>query len=89
MLSEIDLKNEKHISKNRDFHELQQYLESLNTSESLKNYLEQHANSKLDLLKAFLIFMTSNNSSIHTNYNYFGRTKKMTPVIGLNKEVYQ
>jgi len=68
-------KRKKHISKNRDFHELQQYLESLNTSESIKNYLEQHANSKLDLLKAFLIFMTSNNSSIHTNYNYFGRTK--------------
>ena len=61
--------------KNRNFNELRNYLEKLETSGSVKNYLERHGGSKYDPLLAASKFLKSNNSTEKTNYPYFGRTK--------------
>ena len=61
--------------KNRNFDELRNYLEKLETGDSIKNYLERHGGKKYNFLLAASKFLKSNNSTEKTNYPYYGRTK--------------
>ena len=62
-------------SKNRDFNELRTFLEKLQTSGSIQNYLARHGGTKYDSFSAASKFLKSDNSTEKTNYPYYGRTK--------------
>jgi hypothetical protein len=59
----------------QDFHKLQNYMESTAVSKQIKIFNKRHAKSKINLLKAFLRYLISNNSNVHNHYTYYGRTK--------------
>ena len=61
--------------KNRNFDELRNFLENLETSNVFQKYLLRHGASKLSTLTAVSKFLKLNNSTEKTNYPYFGRTK--------------
>lgn len=62
------------ISKNRDFTQMREYLETHSSHSQLKEYYTSKK-SKIPQVKALLDYIFSSNENIKTNYNYYGRTK--------------
>ncbi len=60
---------------NRNLAELQQYLKSFDLSKQLRTYDKKHGSSTVGWLKATISYLTSDNKSVKTHYNYFGRSK--------------
>ncbi len=60
----------------KDFEELRNYIQSKNTKNLVQNFLNKHAENSNSLkLKTLWNFLSSPNTNIKTNYNYYGRTK--------------
>ena len=63
-------------SQNRNFEQLQKYLEEKKMSKQLTSYRSGFKTSKIFRLKSSINYLLmSNNSNIKTHYTYFGRTK--------------
>ena len=61
----------------RNFDEMREYLDSHSGYLQLKNYYEKSSKKNLNSeLSVLFDYLFSSNHNIHTNYNYFGRTKK-------------
>ena len=60
----------------RNFDEMREYLDSHSGYLQLKNYYEKSSKKNLNSeLSVLFNYLFSSNHNIHTNYNYFGRTK--------------
>ena len=55
--------------------DLKSYHQKFNKTFETKNFLKKFQSSKISLLKAFFIYMFSDNNNLKTHYTYFGRNK--------------
>ena len=55
--------------------DLNSYHQKFNKTFETKNFLKKFQSSKISLLKAFFVYIFSDNNNLKTHYTYFGRNK--------------
>ena len=66
---------DRYPTEGKDFEDLREYLNSHSTFKQLNNYYNKNKKRIIPQLTTITEFFLSNNVNIHTNYNYYGRTK--------------